>query len=122
MSEIKITRSHTLPLDKARIEAEKFAGQLREKFDLEYAWTSDRIEFHRQGVTGFVEVGKSDVHIEVTLGLLLSFLKPTIEGHIQTNLDQIFGATMQAKAQAKTPAKPTGKIAAKTATKKAGRA
>jgi putative polyhydroxyalkanoate system protein len=116
MSDIKITRSHAMPLEKARKEAESFADQLNEKFDLEYTWSGDRIEFHRQGVKGFLAVARTEVHIEVTLGLLLSFLKPTIEGHIQDNLDKVFGDASSAKSTAKPFAKT--KTATKSSSKK----
>ena len=102
MSDIKIRRAHSMPHARARKEAEKIAVQLQEKFELEYRWHGDRIVFERQGVSGHMLVGKESVEIEAKLGLLLSFLKPTIEGHINDNLDQVFRET---KLAAKKPRK-----------------
>jgi putative polyhydroxyalkanoate system protein len=105
MSEIKIRRPHAMPLAKARKEAEKIAAQLKEKFALAYEWQADRIVFERQGVTGHLLVEKEAVEIEAKLGMLLSFLKPTIEGHINDNLNRVFSATTAPVAKAK----PAGK-------------
>ena len=93
MAEIKIRRPHSLPQPKARKEAENIAKQLQDKFELAYEWQGERIVFERQGVSGHMHVGKDEVVIEATLGLLLSFLKPTIEGHINDNLDRVFAQT-----------------------------
>ena len=116
MSDIKIHRGHALPHDKARKEAEKFAKQLQDKFDLTYDWAGDRINFQRSGVSGFLDVGHDVIRLEVKLGMLLSFLKPTIESHITDNLDKVFeGDTATAKRPAKPAAKPAAKPVLKTA-------
>jgi putative polyhydroxyalkanoate system protein len=120
MSDIKISRAHSMPQHKARKEAEKIAEQLQEKFDLTYQWSGERINFSRQGVSGFLEVGQSEVRLEAKLGMLLGFLKPTIESHINENLDHVFGnataGTKPAatKLAAKTAAKTTPKSARKS--------
>lgn len=103
MSDIKIRRAHSMPHAKARKEAERIAAQLKDKFDLEYRWQGDRIVFERQGVSGHMLVETDTVHIEAKLGLLLSFLKPTIEGHINDNLDRVFesGKAVAAKSATK---------------------
>ena len=75
-----------------------------------YEWQGDRIHFKRQGVAGFLDVGKEEVHLEAKLGLLLAFLKPTIEGHINDNLDRVFGD--EAK-----PKKPAAKASPKASRK-----
>lgn len=101
MSDIRIRRPHALPRAKARREAQKIADQLKEKFDLEYEWDGDVVNFHRQGVTGHLRVGEDEIHLEAKLGFLLAFLKPTIEGHINENLDRVFGKEGERVAAAK---------------------
>jgi putative polyhydroxyalkanoate system protein len=120
MADIKIRRAHSMQLPTARKEAEKIAKELQTKFDLEYKWSEDRIVFERQGVSGHMEVTKESVTIEAKLGMLLSFLKPTIEGHINDNLDRVFaGSTKTATTDklAKPATKPV-KTAAKAPAKK----
>ena len=118
MADIKIHRAHGMPIAAARKEAEKIARELKDKFDLAYEWADDRIVFQRQGVTGFMAVTKDAVAIEAKLGMLLSFLKPTIEGHINDNFDRVFSAAAT-KTSTRTAAKTTAKAPVKTAAKPA---
>ena len=90
MSDIKIRRAHSLPHDKARSAAEKMAKQLKKEFDLEYEWDGDVLVFERTGVNGELTVAQKHVEMEVKLGFLLKMMKPTIERHINQNLDEIF--------------------------------
>ena len=90
MSDIKIRRTHSMPHDKARVAAEKMAKRLQKEFDLEYEWDGDVLVFERSGVNGELTVEKKFVEMEVKLGFLLKMMKPTIERHINENLDQIF--------------------------------
>jgi putative polyhydroxyalkanoate system protein len=111
MSEIKVRRAHTLALEAARKAAEKVAAQLKEDFDLEYAWKRNALHFGRSGVEGELHVTERDVRLEAKLGFLLAFLKPRIEREIDQQFDKYFGAPAKAPAAkkgAKTPAKKRG--------------
>ena len=90
MSDIKIRRSHKLPHDKARQAAEQMAKRLQKEFNLDYEWDGDVLVFERSGVNGELIVAPAHVEMEVKLGFLLKMMKPTIERHINENLDQIF--------------------------------
>ena len=90
MSDIKIRRPHAMPHDKARVAAEKMAKRLQQEFELEYEWDGDVLVFERSGVNGELTVATKFVEMEVKLGFLLKMMKPTIERHINENLDQIF--------------------------------
>ena len=97
MADIHITRSHALPLKKARAAADRFADELAEKFDLDSQWDGDTLHFKRTGVHGTLELTKGAVAIDARLGLLLSAFKSTFETHIEDNLDRIFGAAAAAR-------------------------
>ncbi|MEP7084522.1 MAG: polyhydroxyalkanoic acid system family protein [Betaproteobacteria bacterium] len=97
MSDIKIRRSHTMPHDTARHAAEKMAKRLHKEFALDYEWDGDVLVFERSGVNGELTVADKYVEMEVKLGFLLKMMKPTIEKHINTNLDEIFSAHAKAK-------------------------
>ena len=101
MADIHIARTHAMPLKKAREAADKFADQLAEKFDLESAWHGDTLHFKRTGVNGTLTLGRGAVEIHAKLGLLLSAFKSSFEGHIQDNLDHVFGAPAPVKKAAK---------------------
>jgi putative polyhydroxyalkanoate system protein len=91
MAAISIARKHTLSHKKARDVAEKIAKDLHKRFDLDYEWDGDHIDFERPGVTGRMHVGRDRIKLEVQLGLLLGMLKPTIEKEINAQLDKLLG-------------------------------
>ena len=55
------------------------------------AWDGDDVHFERPGVSGSMHVGKSEIRLDVRLGLLLTPLKPAIEKEIHAQLDKIAG-------------------------------
>jgi putative polyhydroxyalkanoate system protein len=89
MATISIVRKHSLSHAKARAVAEKIARDLKKRFDLDYEWDGDHIDFERPGVTGRMHVGRDRIKLDVQLGLLLGMLKPTIEREIDTQLDRL---------------------------------
>jgi putative polyhydroxyalkanoate system protein len=91
MATISIARKHSLSHKKAKEVAEKIAKDLRKRFDLDYEWVGEHIEFERPGVTGSMHVGKDRIKLDVQLGLLLGMLKPTIEREIDAQLDKLLG-------------------------------
>ncbi len=91
MAAISIARKHSLSHVKARAVAEKIAKDLKKRFNLDYEWDGEHIDFERPGVTGRMLVGKDKIRLDVQLGMLLSMLKPTIEREIETQLDKLLG-------------------------------
>jgi putative polyhydroxyalkanoate system protein len=91
MALIAIEKEHHLSHKKAKEAAEKVAEDLHARFDLEYRWKGDAIEFRRPGLTGALSVGKDDVRLDCELGFMLSLLKPTIETEVHKQFDKYFG-------------------------------
>ena len=91
MALIAIAKKHTLSHPKAKAAAEKVAIDLHERFDLEYAWKGDYIEFNRPGLTGSLHVGKDAVRLDCELGFMLSLLKTAIEAEVHKQFDKYFG-------------------------------
>ena len=91
MAHIVIAKKHALTHPKARAAAEKIAVDLNTRFDLDYAWKGDNIEFKRTGLTGALHVGRETVRLDCELGLMLSLLKPTIEAEVHKQFDKYFG-------------------------------
>ena len=105
MAEIHITRTHSMPLNKARAAAKDFAQRLEEKFELDHQWQGDTLHFSRSGVSGTLALAKNCVTIDVRLGFLLSAFAGRMEGHIKDNLDQLFGKAAAAAKAAPASAK-----------------
>ena len=91
MSEIRICRAHGVTLKRARKGAERIAEELGEEFGLDHAWDGNTLRFQRMGVTGHIEVSKTEVEIYVKLGFLLMALRPRIEKEINRFCDERFG-------------------------------
>ena len=89
MASISIARKHHLSHKKAKEVAEKIARDLNKRFDLDYAWAGDDIEFERPGVHGTMHVAKESLSLDVSLGFLLIPLKPAIEREIHAQLDKL---------------------------------
>ena len=112
MPDIDIRRTHQLGLSAARTAAERMADQLGRKFDLRGDWQGNVLNFQRPGVTGSLAVSDKDVHLSVSLGLLLKAMKGSIERAVQQQMDEIFEARAASPAgKAPKPAKAPPKRA-----------
>jgi putative polyhydroxyalkanoate system protein len=89
MPTISIAKKHALSHKKARDVAEKVAKDLKQRFELDYAWDGDAVEFERPGVSGSMRVGKDAITLDVQLGWMLAPLKGTIEREIHAQLDKL---------------------------------
>jgi putative polyhydroxyalkanoate system protein len=91
MATISIGKKHHLSHKKAKVVAEKIAKDLNKRFDLDYAWEGDHVEFERPGLSGRMHVGEDEIRLDVRLGLLLSMMKPVLEKEIHAQLDKLIG-------------------------------
>ncbi|WP_313953952.1 polyhydroxyalkanoic acid system family protein [Accumulibacter sp.] len=92
MSDIHIRRQHGKTPTEARASAEHMASELKDEFDLDYAWDGDVMRFERSGVSGELAVDKQEVTLDIHLGFLLFALKPSIEREVHKFFDENFPA------------------------------
>jgi putative polyhydroxyalkanoate system protein len=92
LADIEIRRAHTLGVAGAREAADRVAERLARKFDLRGDWDGDVLRFERPGVTGALTVGPKDLHLSVTLGLLLKAMRASIEEAVRHELDAMLAA------------------------------
>lgn len=90
MSRIDIRHAHSLPKAKARKAIEEVAKKLAEKFEMDYGWDGDVLNFNRSGVDGHIEIGKDDLHVSAKLGFLTAMFKEPIESEIRRVLKEKF--------------------------------
>jgi len=88
MSDIVFIRSHVLPIAKARALVQKAADHLAAEHHLENEWHGNTLHFQRSGVNGKIHVTDSNIHLDVSLGLLLKPFKAKFVGEIERNLDK----------------------------------
>jgi len=93
MSHIDMRARHTMSVEDAQQAADELAGDLAEKFEINYGWDGDHIHFERPGVHGKITVRENEIRIKAVLGLMLIFLKPVIEDEITQYLESHFGCT-----------------------------
>ena len=93
MSHIDMCASHDMTREDAQSAADELAGDLANKFDINWGWSGDHIHFERSGVDGTITVREKEIHITARLGMLLIFLKPRIEEEITSYLAEHFGCT-----------------------------
>ena len=109
MATISIAKKHHYSHKKAKEVAEKIAKDLRKRFELDYAWHGDHVDFERPGVSGRMLVGEDRIALDVRLGFLLTPLKGAIEREIHAQLDQLVtDEKPHGKPHAKPAARPHG--------------
>ena len=91
MPAIDIRHQHSMPLPKARKAVEDVAKKLAARFDMEYDWDGDTLNFARSGVDGKIALTPKQLHVTAQLGFLLSALKGPIETEIRRVLGERFG-------------------------------
>ena len=93
MSEIHITREHSLGLSGGRQLALKWVRTAEEHLAAHCVYeegaTVDRVRFRRPGVHGEVTVTEDRFVLDVRLGVLLAVFRHRIETEIARNLDQL---------------------------------
>jgi len=97
MADIEVRRAHDLGLAAARRAAEQMASDLSRKFDVRASWQGDTLRFERPGVSGFVALTQSDLHLSISLGFLLKAMQASIEKLVLQELDTLFAAHAKAK-------------------------
>jgi len=91
MPAIDIRHAHSMPPAKARKAVDDVARKLAERFDIEYDWDGDALNFTRSGVDGRIALTPNQLHVTAQLGFLLSALKGPIEAAIRRELAERFG-------------------------------
>ena len=90
MAEIDIHYPHLRSMEDARAAVEHVAERMHEKFGIRHSWDGDHLDFTGSGVEGRIVLGKKVVHVNATLGFLLSAFKGSIEAEIHRYLEREF--------------------------------
>ena len=90
MPSINIKHAHTKTPIQARKALESVAKKLAERFDMQFGWDGDTLNFTRSGVDGKIDMLPNQLHVTAQLGFLLSALKGSIESEIKRVLSEKF--------------------------------
>lgn len=89
MSDVRVTRSHSLGKHKAMEAALSVAKRIEDKAQVQYRVVGDDvIELSRTGATGRIVVTDHDVTIEIKLGFALRPMKRLVESKIEDYLSR----------------------------------
>ncbi len=88
MSRIDIQAFHDLSREDAQHAVDRLAGDLAEKFDVDYGWDGDTLVFERPGVYGEITVEHGVIRVKGELGLLLAVLRSRFEDEIRRYLSE----------------------------------
>jgi putative polyhydroxyalkanoate system protein len=90
MASIDIKRSHSKPLKEAKKSVERVAKHIADKFDVEYEWEDNTLNFSRSGVDGHIAVTAKEIHVSVNLSFMLMMIKSSVDKEIHRYLDEEF--------------------------------
>ena len=91
MADIDIRHRHDRRKAEARAAVERIAEHIAEKFDVDFHWDGDTLNFDRSGVHGLISLLSKEIHVTAHLSFLLAMLKGPIEAEIRRYLDEEFG-------------------------------
>jgi len=90
MASIDIQHPHSKTPAQARKAVEGVAKKLAERFDMDYGWDGDTLNFSRSGVEGKIALLADKLRVTANLGFLLSAMKGPIETEIRRVLSEKF--------------------------------
>ncbi|WP_313927039.1 polyhydroxyalkanoic acid system family protein [Pseudoxanthomonas sp.] len=90
MASIDIQHPHSKTPAQARKAVESMAKKLAERFDMDYGWDGDTLNFSRSGVEGKIALLADKLRVTANLGFLLSAMKGPIEQEIRRVLSEKF--------------------------------
>ena len=97
MPDIHISKTHSLPLQKAKEVALEVADQLKKQYDLKGEWLGNALKFHKAGIKGELVVENNKIDVRLSLSLPFTLFRQKIQSEIERNLDDIFGSDKKAK-------------------------
>jgi putative polyhydroxyalkanoate system protein len=87
MSEIRISRPHSMPPDEARRRVEQVVGELGGKYSLTSEWESDRrMAISAMGVSGHIDVAADEILVTVER----SFWVPISDEQLEAAINRAF--------------------------------
>jgi putative polyhydroxyalkanoate system protein len=89
MSEIQITRPHSLAPGEAKRRVERVVEDLRGKYSITSEWESDtRMSISAMGVSGHIEVGIEEIAVAVDKSFWVPVSDEQLEAAINRALDK----------------------------------
>lgn len=91
MSQVSITRSHSLTPSAARERVSHVADRLAERFGAKCRWQEQVLHIEHDSVRGHITIEQSVIVVEAKLGFALSLFRSQLESEIARILDRELG-------------------------------
>ena len=89
MADISVKKAYTMPKEELMVEVKKLITDLESKFQLSCRWESEScISFTRTGAKGKLEIADKELHLSMSLGMMLKMFKGKIESEINQFISQ----------------------------------
>ncbi len=92
MPKLSIERRHgKANIEEVRKCVQDLAGKLKDRYQLEYSWRGDTLEFKRTGADGRIEMDREKVRLIMNISLVLTPIKGEIEKRTVRYMNEYFG-------------------------------
>ena len=89
MASIRISHSFTMPAAALKAQLDRLVLDMASKYRLDCRWTADHcLTFKRSGASGEIVISDNQLVLTMTLGLVLSAFKATIEQDIRKFMNE----------------------------------
>ncbi len=93
MSDITISRDHSMDMGILKDRLDELAADLKKKYGIRSRWDGDTCLLDGGGVKkGVLTITDSNLSVELTLGMLAKLLKPKIEEEINKKIGGVLTA------------------------------
>lgn len=90
MADIKLMRTHFVPLAEAKKRVQRAAEELAAEHDLRSEWEGNVLLFERPGLHGEIRVSASDIRLEASLGFLVKPLRGKLVSELEHKFEKLF--------------------------------
>lgn len=87
MSQIDITRAHSVSLKKGKVLLKDIADKLAKDYGGSYTENAEGLDFEGPGISGTIVVDTVSIRVVAKLGLLMRPIKGVIEKQIHSEID-----------------------------------
>jgi putative polyhydroxyalkanoate system protein len=92
MSTIRIEREYRQSQAELKQGLETLGSRFKEKYDVDYKWHGQRVEFKRSGVNGFIEYDDKMVRLEMKLGLMFAPFASKVRSQLEEYVEEHIAA------------------------------
>ncbi len=88
MASIQFSQGFTMPTEELKRNLDKLAESLADRMQLTSHWQSENcLTFKGSGASGEITIEQENIHLSVTLGMMMGMFKASIEDEIREKIN-----------------------------------